>query len=202
MPRFFAIIPAAGRSTRMGAPKLLLPVGNERLIERTLAAWKSGGVDWIVVVVRPDDAPLATLCRSCGAEVVIPLIPPPEMKASVQHGLQHITTAFNPGEEDAWLLAPADMPGLSPLIIQALRSAHDPRNPAILVPTIGGRRGHPVLFPWPLVHCVRSLGSDEGINALCQSQSCREVPCDSCEPAGPAAFADLDTPQDYDEFTK
>ena len=40
--RFFAIIPAAGLSTRMGTPKLLLLVGKERLIERTRVFRKTG----------------------------------------------------------------------------------------------------------------------------------------------------------------
>lgn len=202
MPRFFAIIPAAGHSTRMGAPKLLLPVGNKHLMERTLAAWKSSGVNKIVVVVRSDDEALATLCRSYGVEVVAASVAPPEMKDSVQWGLNHIQDHFAPARDDAWLLAPADMPNLSPRIIDALIAAHQAQTPAILIPTLAGKRGHPILFPWILAAKVHELQPLEGINVLRQSHECRLVSCDDIEPSGATAFMDIDTPDEYDALEK
>jgi molybdenum cofactor cytidylyltransferase len=58
MFRSFAIVPAAGRSARMGAPKLLLPLGDRPVIDWVLAAWTASRVTRTVVVVRADDAPL------------------------------------------------------------------------------------------------------------------------------------------------
>jgi molybdenum cofactor cytidylyltransferase len=197
MPRYFAIVPAAGKSTRMGEPKLLLPMSGGTLIEQTLAVWRTSRVEKVVVVVRPDDRELANLCRSCGAEVVIPPVAPPEMKDSVQYGLKHIEANFAPSAEDAWLLAPADMPNLSPRLIEALISAHDKKKSQILIPTLCGKRGHPVLFPWSIAGEVYSLSADEGLNTLRQRHEAQEVPCDSLETAGGSAFSDIDTPEDY-----
>ena len=197
MSRFFAIIPAAGNSTRMGASKLLLPMEGGTMIEKTLAAWRNTQVDKIVVVVHPDHRELAAVCRSHGMEVVVPAMAPPEMKDSVQHGLKHIEENFRPTAVDAWLLAPADMPGISPRIIGALLAAFQLGPQCILVPTLAGKRGHPVLFPWSLAPEVFSLRAHEGLNVLRQRHECREVPCDSIEGAGAAAFADIDTPEDY-----
>ncbi|MCE9525905.1 MAG: nucleotidyltransferase family protein [Planctomycetales bacterium] len=157
MPRFFAIIPAAGNSTRMGTPKLLLPVNGRTMVEQTLAAWRASGVEKVIVIIRPDDQELAEVCRDCDAEVVVPPVAPPEMKDSVQCGLRYIEANFVPTNEDAWLLAPADMPNLSPRVIEALMAKHNPRKPKILVPTLDGKRGHPVLFPWTLAVEVHSL---------------------------------------------
>ena len=199
-PRFFAIIPAAGNSTRMGAPKLLLPMGGGTIIERTLVAWKASKVDRIVVVVRPEDQELADLCRSRGADVVVPPVAPPKMKDSVQFGLKYIEKNFAPAADDAWLLAPADMPNLSSRVTNALISAHVSDRPAILVPTLGGKRGHPVLFPWTLAGDVFSLSATEGLNILRQRHESREVRCDSVEPAGASAFSDIDTPADYERL--
>jgi Uncharacterized MobA-related protein len=196
-PRFFAIIPAAGNSIRMGAPKLLLPVSGGSMIERTLAAWKASKVDRIVVVVRPDDHDLENLCRSHGADVVMPPVAPPEMKHSVQHGLRYIDANFAPTAEDAWLLSPADMPNLSHRVINALISVSTQCRNAILLPTLDGKRGHPVLFPWTLAAEVFSLSTSEGLNVLRQRHKSREVPCDTVEPAGISAFGDIDTPEDY-----
>lgn len=197
MPRFFAMIPAAGNSTRMGAPKLLLPIDGKTLMEKTLAAWKESDVDKVVVVIRPDDRELAELCRAQGADVVVPPKAPPEMKDSVAYGLKHIGTNFAPASDDAWLLAPADMPGLSLRVINKLISAYDPIRPVILVPTLNGRRGHPVLFPWSLTQEVFMLGAEQGLSVLRQRHESREVPCDSIEPGGDHSFDDVDTPEDY-----
>lgn len=195
--RSFAVIPAAGQSLRMGAPKLLLPWRGIRLLEATLAPWKASGVEQMIVVVRPDDPDLALLCREQGVEVVVPSVPPPEMKTSVQLALTHIEKEFAPSPRDAWLLAPADMPCLSPDIIRRLLAEHSADTQAILIPTLQGKRGHPVLFPWVLAPQVHTLGENEGLNALRNRHSWREVPCDDCPTTGGNPFLDIDTPEEY-----
>src|SRR5262245_57983097 len=156
-PRHFALIPAAGYSCRMGEPKLLLPLAGRPLIVHTIDAWQRSRVDRIIVVVRPGDTPLLDVVggasRSGGAyiDLVIPAEPPPDMKASLQAALQHIERGFAPTAIDAFLVAPADMPHLSTSIIDRLMLRHMANSsPKILAPTIAGRRGHPVLFPWPV----------------------------------------------------
>ena len=81
--------------------------------------------------------------------------------------------------------------------IDVLVAAHQTGVPAILVPTLAGKRGHPVLFPWTLAADVFSLPATEGLNVLRQRHASREVPCDSIEPAGVDSFCDIDTPEDY-----
>src|SRR5580704_2609900 len=51
----FALIPAAGRSRRMGAPKLLLNFGGQTVLARLLAALETAGVGSRFVVVHPED---------------------------------------------------------------------------------------------------------------------------------------------------
>ena len=68
MPRTFALIPAAGHSTRMGQPKLLLPLAGQPLILHTIAAWQQSRVDRIVVVVRPGDEALAEVVRTADVD--------------------------------------------------------------------------------------------------------------------------------------
>ena len=75
MSRSFALIPAAGHSTRMGQPKLLMPLGDRPLILHTIDAWKRSRVNRIVVVVRPGDDALAEVVRSAGVELVMPTKP-------------------------------------------------------------------------------------------------------------------------------
>src|SRR4051794_8404747 len=76
MPRYFALIPAAGQSTRMGQAKLLLPLAGEPLIVHTIRAWQGSRVDQVLVVVRQDDAALAAVVRSAKATLVVPKVAP------------------------------------------------------------------------------------------------------------------------------
>src|SRR5689334_18779678 len=97
----FAIVPAAGRSARMGRPKLLLPWGNSTVIERVLAVWQASRVSRVVVVVHPDDTQVAKLARGSGACVVVPSEPPPDMKVSVGHALSYLAQTCAPSTPDA-----------------------------------------------------------------------------------------------------
>jgi len=197
MARHFAIIPACGQSTRMGRPKLLLPLEGKPLVCHALAAWRASSVASITAVVRRDDTELAAALAESGADVVLPSLPPADMKASVQAALSHITSRHAPSVDDSFLVAPADIPRLSPAIVDALISRHDEQPGSILVPTLAGRRGHPVLFPWLLSEHVFRLQEDEGLNSLASRFPPVEVPCDGLVPAGSRPFADIDTPEQY-----
>lgn len=193
-PRAFAVLPAAGRSVRMGRPKLLLPWGGEgrTLVEAVVAAWRAAGVDAIVATVHRDDVPLAERLRSVGVAVVVPIVPPPDMKASVAAALEFIATTYRPNAADVWLLAPSDMPGLSPTVIRQLLATHDRRRPVILRPTHAGRRGHPLLVPWSAVDEVKNIPPDRGLDALCERFPCLDIACDAA-----CLSTDVDTPEDY-----
>src|SRR5207237_3552168 len=52
-PVGLALIPAAGKSTRMGRPKLALPLGGRTVLEHVVAALRDAGVEHVLVVVGP-----------------------------------------------------------------------------------------------------------------------------------------------------
>jgi molybdenum cofactor cytidylyltransferase len=200
----FAVIPAAGRSQRMGRPKLLLPWGERTVIEQVIDTWRASRVDRIVMVAHPQDDMLAELGRQRGAIVVQPDVPPDEMKTSVRIAMARIAEEYAPQDEDAWLLAPADMPTLSSDTIDRLIDAHRASlsvpgvaQPTIWAPVAGERRGHPVLFPWSLAEDVERLGADEGLNALLRRYPVRTVEADAA-----SILEDLDTPQDYQRLRR
>jgi molybdenum cofactor cytidylyltransferase len=197
----FAVIPAAGRSLRMGQPKLLLPWGTSTVLEQVLETWSASRVGRVILVVHPHDAEIVRLGAAAGAHVVQPETAPEEMKVSVQLALDYISH-FAPSPTDAWLLAPADMPTLSTATIDQLISAYESSlaaNPAatprIWAPRCDGRRGHPVLFAWTLRSEVAALGPDEGINTLLSRHDVAYV-----EASAGAILEDLDTPEDYERL--
>jgi CTP:molybdopterin cytidylyltransferase MocA len=128
------------------------------------------------------------------------------MKDSVLLALDHIRASAAPRDTDAWLLAPADSVGLTArainLVIEEFaRSAASSNTAKIVVPCVGGRRGHPVAFPWPLAVEVGRLGPEEGINVLSGRHGLHQW--DITEALGDEAeqiLIDLDTPQDYERL--
>lgn len=190
----FAVIPAAGKSLRMGRPKLLLPWGNTTVIEAVLNSWISSTVDHVVVVVDEEDHVLANTLARCACTLVRANAPP-DMKASVQSALREIDRRWSPQDRDVWLLAPGDFPTLSPVWIDALLSKHDHSEPSPLVPTFQGRRGHPVLFPWPLAAAACSLPADTGMNRLLSENPPHELAM-----SDDGLLAEMNTPEEYEKL--
>lgn len=192
MFRSFAIVPAAGRSDRMGTSKLLLPWGKSTVIEHVLAAWRASRVVHTVVVVPSHEGALVALCRRAGAEVVEAATQPPDMKASVLLGLNYVTNRYGPEAGDVWLIAPADIPGLTSAIIDRLLASHRPEDPRIIVPAHGQRRSHPALLPWPLAAEVSGLSNDRGVDELFTRYPILRLEVQAADIPN-----DLDTPDDY-----
>ena len=119
------------------------------------------------------------------------------MRASVACALAELARCYQPGVEDGWLLAPADMPQLTAAAIRGLLAALDAGRHEILVPVWQGRRGHPVYFPWLLADAVARLPAGEGIDALVRRGPARQVPA-----ADATVLADLDTPEAYEAFLR
>ena len=194
MSRLFAVIPAAGHSRRMGRPKLLLPYRGTTVLGNLLGTLADPQIAARCVVVRADDDPLRIEAESHDGWVVSPAVDPPDMRASVEFALQEIARRFDPQDDDGWMLIPADHPLLSSELLTELLTVWQRDQPDILVPSVDGRRGHPVIFRWRLVQALSEMPADRGLNWLLErfADRVREWPCQS-----PEVTQDLDTPEDY-----
>ncbi len=191
----FSLVPAAGKSSRMGRPKLLLPLGGRTVLEQVLACLKSAGVERTLVVVGPHVPELIPLAEASGADVLALAEETPDMRATVEKGLTWLEDRYHLGDADDWLLLPADHPTLDATIVRQVLAARATL-PAghIIVPTYQGQRGHPTLIGWRHVPGIRALPSGEGLNAYLRRQTAVtvELAFDSAE-----VLFDLDTPEDY-----
>jgi molybdenum cofactor cytidylyltransferase len=193
--RTFAVIPAAGKSRRMGRPKLALPFGDTTVLQAVIAALKAGGVEHVVVVVGPHVPESVALAEAAGAAALLLASETADMRQTVEAGLEWLETTFHPAAEDAWLLVPGDHPTVDAAVVQVLLRAYQDKPAAsLLVPTFAGKRGHPTLFDWRHVDAIRRLPQEQGLNRYlrCHAEALLEVPVKSS-----SILHDLDTPADY-----
>jgi len=197
-PKTFAIVPAAGRSRRMGRNKLLLPVGSRTVIRALLDALE-GLAERTFVLIREDDAELAEELSRTNAFVVTAASDPPEMRDSVERLLHEVRDTAAPVESDAWLLIPADHLVVNRETLLRLLREREEQPEAIHVPLHHGRRGHPTLFPWALAAEVFTLPEGRGVNDLLKRPA---IAVSEHEVDDPAVLWDLDTPDDYERFVQ
>ena len=193
-----ALIPAAGKSIRMGRPKLLLPLGDATVLARLLGAVRRAGIERILVVASPGNGLLVDEAVRHGATVLTLTAETPDMRATAIAGLDWIETHWP--DLDGFFLIPADHPTLGSAVFANLLDAADARaNATIIVPTFEGRRGHPTWISRLHIEGLRKLGEGKGINEYLREQAerTREVPC-----IDPAVLVDLDTPSDYDALIR
>ena len=190
-----AIVPAAGESRRMGRPKPLLEFEGRPLIARVVSALLEGGARLVVVVSPPGDSPegppIARAAAEAGAAVLTPKTRPAEMRDSVEMAIEELKQLDSPPAAVA--LAPADGPGLDGALVVRLLNAWRENPERIVIPTAGGRRGHPVVIPWRFMNEIPSLPAGVGINALMAERAEDIIEIDV---ADEARIADLDTPED------
>jgi molybdenum cofactor cytidylyltransferase len=194
--RTFALIPAAGKSRRMGRPKLALPLGNRTVLERVLDALRQAGLEHILVVLPPDGGELTTMAVTAGADVLRLEEGTPDMQATVLAGLEWLEKRFEPLPTDGWLLLPADHPSLDSAVIAELlqsRIAHP--EASIFIPTHTGKRGHPALIAWQHVAELRAWPPGQGLNRFLRRHAAATW---ECPVASPHVLVDLDTPADYE----
>jgi len=190
-----AIVPAAGSSRRMGTPKLLLEFEGRPLIARVVSALLAGGARPVIVVAPPLDTaegPLLIEAASrAGAVVVAPETRPAEMRDSIELAVAELERAAAPPR--AVVIVPADSPRLDGPIVARVLAAWSEHPEAIVIPTSGGRRGHPIVLPWGLARTIADLPPDVGVNALVARHAAEVV---EIEVADESVVTDLDTPED------
>lgn len=191
-PRFFAVVPAAGLSRRMGTPKLALKLGSRSVLEHVVANLVAANVDQVLVLLGKSTEHLAPLVAP-PASVLQLAVDTSDMRATVARGIQSLEETVGIGAQDALLLALGDQPTLRSEVVQMLMAEHR-RDPSwIRIPVYRGKRGHPLLLPWSFLEELARLPADQGINALVQRFADRvsELPV---EDAG--VLEDMDDPDD------
>ncbi len=198
MTKVTAIILAAGKSTRMGSPKMLLPWGDTTLIEHVISVFAKAGVDDIVVVTGGAREQVETIIRECQKKYSVQSVfnaayMNGDMLSSIQCGLRHIK------EESvgAALIGLGDQPQIQERSVRLLCEVYSQTQSPLVVPSFHMRRGHPWLVArelWDEVIAVQSSQTPRDfLNA--HTKDIHYVEMDT-----PTILADLDTPEEYLKF--
>jgi molybdenum cofactor cytidylyltransferase len=183
-----AVVLAAGRSTRMGGPnKLLADVGGRPMVRIAVEqALASKAKPVIVVTGHQRERVEAAL-----AGLPVTFVHNPDFAQGLSTSLKAGIAAL-PAEVDGVIVCLGDMPQVDAALIDRLLAGFDPERIALVVmPTIAGKRGNPVVWSRRFFPELASLDGDVGARHLIASypEAVVEVPVD-----GNAAFTDIDTP--------
>ena len=187
------VLLAAGRSTRMGRAKQLLPwpaVGGERpMVAAAFDAIAPACCAMVVVIGHEAEGVLAALGERTFESVRVD--PAVEMLTSVKAGL---ATARSIHPTADVLLHLADHPEVKRETIESLVRASAQQPDRAVMPELDGRGGHPVVIPADLVSNILDFQDAGGLRQfwLENADRCVRLPLDD-----PGVLLDVDTPSDY-----
>ena len=191
--RLGVVLLCAGKSSRMGSPKMLLPWGSTSIVGHLMRTWRElGAVQVAVVCAAGDSALSAELDQLRVSKHVRILNPQPErgMFSSVQCAARW--SGWQNGLTD-WVIALGDQPHLKLGTLRELLAFRLTHPNTICQPAFGGAPKHPVLLPRRAFEELRQTSCAMLKDYLAQTS----IPKAVCELTDAGLAMDLDTPADY-----
>jgi molybdenum cofactor cytidylyltransferase len=186
------VVLAAGRSRRMGKPKLLLPWRDTSVLGHLLRQWRELRPAQVTVVHATHDSALsAELDRLQFSSTDRIANPDPDrgMFSSVQCASQW--TGWIPALTH-WTIVLGDQPHLSRETLQAILDHSASHPDQVCQPIFQSHRRHPVILP-------RSIFLNAGNSAAPTLKDfLAEMPASYCPLDDPGLGLDIDLPEDYE----
>jgi molybdenum cofactor cytidylyltransferase len=187
-PRIAALLLAAGKSSRMGANKMLAEVDGRPMVARTAQRLLASRARPIVAVLGNQADEVGAALGKLPVEQVTNPDFADGLSTSLKRGL-----AALPVDVDGVVVCLGDMPLIAGRDIERLIAAFNPlEGRAIVVPTRRGQRGNPVLWSRQFFGEMQALKGDQGARRLIEEHAdlVAEIEMDS-----DAIFIDIDTPE-------
>ena len=151
------IVLAAGRSSRMGAHKLLLPLGGKPLVGYAVNAALASRAHPVLVVLGYEAEQVRAALPHGAYRTIVNSRYAEGMATSLRAG-----TAAVPMEAAGAIVLLADQPLLRPEHVNRLVAEVETAPEAIVAASYDGQRGNPVYFPRMLFGELLAVEGDEG----------------------------------------
>lgn len=182
-----AILLAAGASTRMGVPKLLLPLGGEPIVRRTVRQVCDSGYDEVLVVSGSEQPRIVEALDGLPVRHAHNPEFAAGMGTSFRTGVRHLSD-----DAEAAMFALADQPFVTAEEYRAILEAWRLQKPRIVGSRFGGVTAPPHLFARPLFPELAAL--QHGARDLLTRHASAMVVLHFA----PERLLDIDTPDDYE----
>src|SRR4051794_30151925 len=183
------LILAAGRPTRMGGPNKLLEEINGKALVRHVAEHVLASRAKPVIVVTGHQKERVERAL---AGLPVTFVHNPDFAEGLSTSLKTGIAAVPP-DADGAIVCLGDMPQVTAKLIDRLIAAFDPeRGALVVIPTIAGKRGNPVLWSRRFFPDLAAVEGDVGARHLIgnYAEAVAEVPLDDA-----GALTDVDTPE-------
>ena len=189
--RIGAVILAAGYSSRMGAFKPGLHIGDETVISRLVGSFRSAGISDIVVVSGHNRQELLSLINGLEVTESYNEKYPEGMFTSIQAGVQKTDKALR-----GFFLIPVDCPLLEAETIDLLVS-NIRDDSSFVVPCYRGKKGHPLYIPMKYRDEILNYDGNGGLKAITDKYDDQMI---RIETGRESTVLDMDTPAAYEEL--
>ena len=190
-----AIVLAAGQSTRMGQPKLILPWKETTVIGQVVKTLINSGLDEIIVVTGGAQHQVKSNLQEFPVRFVSnPRFESTEMTYSLQIGMTTLRK-----DTEAIMVTLGDQPQIEISVVEDIIKLYRQTRSYLVIPSYKRRRGHPWLIDHHLFPKITELNEDETLrDFLDQHQDeIRYLQVNE-----ESVLQDLDTLADYQKFQK
>jgi molybdenum cofactor cytidylyltransferase len=187
-PRVAALLLAAGKSSRMGANKMLAEIDGRPMVARTAQRLLSSHARPIIAVLGNG----AEAVDAALGKLPVDRVRNPNYADGLSTSLKCGLAAL-PADVDGMIVCLGDMPLIAGRDLDRLIAAFNPlEGRAIIVPTRRGQRGNPILWSRQFFAEMTALSGDQGARRLIQEHAdlVAEVEMDT-----DSVLTDIDTPE-------
>lgn len=185
----YAVILAAGSSSRLGRPKQLLSLGGRPVLAHTLDNALAASLDGVIVVLGHAAHAIQAQIDFGAARIAVN-----DRYAEGQSTSLHAGIAALPPDTAAALFILGDQPLIGPVVHDALLDAYRRTAAPIVQPSYDGQRGNPVLIARCLFPELLAVTGDQGARNVIRAHAAEVV---AVPIPGTTPTDDLDTEDDY-----
>ncbi len=185
----WAIVLAAGMSTRMGTQKLLLPFAGMTIVEKVVENILNSGIENILVVLGANCAEIEEVLEFWPVQTIRNENFQEGMHTSLISGVKLL-----PENVKAVMIFLGDQPFIPEYVSMKVIEAWKDSGKGIVIPLFNGKRGHPPLYDMKYRNELIHLDSQVGLRSVAM-----KFQVDICEVETfcPEIVRDIDTREEY-----